>query len=175
MLDSESDGDLLFVHEGTKIDIPFKERYAPQKWRTSNGTFTITKVGKMKLIFPEFSSFKDAYFSPDIITVMKSAPSSVYDLIIGIKSLTKIGAILHFSNITLTIDKVTFPMHHHDSFMDLNQLSNSLREHLEPQLTLEATHHAVENLDASYNKKLTCQRLLMKSTGISIYTSMKSY
>jgi len=173
LLDSGSDGDLLFVYERTKLYIPYKERYAPQKWRTSNGTFTITKVGKMKLIFPEFSSFKDAYFSPDIITVMKSAPSSVYDLIIGIKSLTKIGAILHFSNITLTIDKVTFPMHHHDSFMDLNQLSNSLREHLEPQLTLAATHLDLKILDASYDKKLTCQRLLMKSASISIYPASK--
>ena len=152
LLDSGSDGDLLFVQEGTKIDIPFKERYAPQKWRTSNGTFTTTKVGKMKLVFPEFSSSKDAYFSPDVITVPKSAPSPVYDLIIGIKSLTEIGAILNFSENTLTIDKVTLPMRQHDSFMDLNQLSNSLREHLEPQSTLEATHRAVEILDANYDK-----------------------
>ena len=30
LLDIGSDGDLLFVHEGTKTYIPFKERYAPQ-------------------------------------------------------------------------------------------------------------------------------------------------
>ena len=85
--------------------------------------------------FPEFSSSKDAYFSSDVITVPKSAPSPVYDydLIVGIKILTKIGAILNFSENTLTIDKVTLSMRQHDSFMDLNQLSNIIREHLEPQ------------------------------------------
>jgi len=83
----------------------------------------------MKLIFPEFSSSKDARFSPDVITVPESAPSPVYDLIIGIKSLTEIGAILNFDENTLTIDKATLPMRQHDSFMDLNQLSNYLKEH----------------------------------------------
>ena len=77
LLDSGLDGDLLFVHDGTKLDILYKERYAPQNWRTSNGTFSTTKVGKMKLVFPEFPSFKDAYFSSDVITVPKSAPSPV--------------------------------------------------------------------------------------------------
>jgi len=97
LLDSGLNGNLLFVHKGTKIDMPFKERYVPQKWCTSNGTFTFTaaKVGKMKLVFPEFSSSKVAYFSPDVMTVSTSTPSPVYDLIIGIKSLTKIVAILN--------------------------------------------------------------------------------
>ena len=71
----------------------------------------------------------------------------MYDLIIGIKSLTEIGAILNFSENTLTIDKVTLPMHQHDSFVYLNQLSNSLRECLEPQSTLEATHRVVVDLN----------------------------
>ena len=31
LLDSGSDGGLLFVREGTKTYIPFQERYAPQK------------------------------------------------------------------------------------------------------------------------------------------------
>ena len=47
LLDSGSDGDLLFVHEETKTYIHFKERYAPQKWRTTNGVFTTINVGNM--------------------------------------------------------------------------------------------------------------------------------
>ena len=54
LLDSGFDGDLVFVQEGTKLDIPFKERNTPQKWSTSNGIFTTTKVGVMDVIFPEF-------------------------------------------------------------------------------------------------------------------------
>jgi len=99
LLDCGLDGDLLFVHEGEKLDISYKEMYAPQKWRTSNGTFTTTELGKRKLVFPQFSSSKDAYFSPDVIPVLKYIPSPVYDLIIGIKSLAEIGAILNFSKI----------------------------------------------------------------------------
>jgi len=77
VLASGSDDDLLFVHEGIELDNPFKERYTPQKMRTSNGTFTTMSIGKMKLSISEFSATKNAYFSPDIITVPKSAPSPV--------------------------------------------------------------------------------------------------
>ena len=83
----------------------------------------------MKWIFPEFSSFKDAYFSWASITVLKSSTSPLYDHTIGIKSLTMIGEILNFSDNTLTFNKVTLSMRRHDSFMNLNQLSDSLREY----------------------------------------------
>ena len=66
--------------------------------------------------------------------------------------MTKIGAILNFSDNTLTTDKVTLPMRCHDSFMDLNHLSTSLIEHFKSQSMLEATYHAIEILlDASYD------------------------
>ena len=45
-----------------------------------------------------------------------------------------------------------------DSLIDQNDLSHILQEHLEPESTAEATHRAVEILDASY-KKLICQAL----------------
>ena len=151
-LDSGSDGDLLFVHEGTKTYIPFKERYAPQKWRTSNGVFTTTKVGNMEVQFPAFSSSKRFTFKPDVVTVPKSAPPHIYDLIIGIKSFANIGAILDFATYNLTLDNVELPMRPFDSLIDHKDLSNMLQEHLEPKSTAETTHRAVEILDASYVK-----------------------
>ena len=39
LLDSGSDGDLLFLYDRDKLT-PTKRRISPQKWRTSNGTFT---------------------------------------------------------------------------------------------------------------------------------------
>ena len=54
LLDSGSDGDLLFVHRESNKHIPCKERIAPQKWRTSNGTFKTTKVGVFELILPVY-------------------------------------------------------------------------------------------------------------------------
>ena len=44
LLDSGSDGDLIFVQTGLKENVPSKERVRPQKWRTSNGTFRTTFV-----------------------------------------------------------------------------------------------------------------------------------
>ena len=54
LLYSGSNRDLVFVQEGTKPYILFKERNVPQKWHTSNGTFTTTKVGVLDVIIPEF-------------------------------------------------------------------------------------------------------------------------
>jgi len=125
------------------------------------------------LIFPQFLSFKGAYFSLDIITIPKYEPSLVYDLIIDIKSLTKIGAILNFSDNTLTIDKVTLRMHRHDSFMDLNQLSNSLKEHLKPQSMLETSYRAVEILDASYDKADLLKSFNEKCKHLNLYPHQK--
>ena len=58
LLDSGSDGDLLFFHPSNKEYIPSKERLRPQKRTTSNGTFKTTKVGNLDLKFPEFSESK---------------------------------------------------------------------------------------------------------------------
>ena len=103
LLDSGSDGDLIFFHEGTKMYIPFKENYAPQKWRMSNGVFTTTKVDNMEVLFLAFSSSKRFNFKPDVVIVPKSAPLPIYDLIIGIKSLANIGAMLNFAPYNLTL------------------------------------------------------------------------
>ena len=73
LLDSGSNGDLVFVQEGTKPYIPYKEQYMPQKWRISNGIFTTTKVGVMDVIFPEFLSSKVASFKPDVVNISKTA------------------------------------------------------------------------------------------------------
>ena len=78
LLDSCVNGDLVFVQEGTKSYIPFKERYVPQKWRTSNGTFTTTKIGVMDVIFPEFSSSKVTSFKPDVVSIPKTANPPAY-------------------------------------------------------------------------------------------------
>ena len=43
LLDSGSDGDLLFLKPESSSIIPTKERILPQKWRTSNVTFSTIK------------------------------------------------------------------------------------------------------------------------------------
>ena len=109
LLDSGSDGDLLFEH-GKKSIIPRKKRFAPQKWRTSSGTFETKDVGGLDIAFPEFSRSKKACFRPDIVRIGENEPAPVYDLIVGVKSLANMGVVLDFAAGTLTIDKVTLPM-----------------------------------------------------------------
>ena len=53
-------------------------------------------------------------------------------MIIGVKSLSKIGAILNFVDNTVTIDKIELPMRPHDTFMDIKALNTQFWELLEP-------------------------------------------
>jgi hypothetical protein len=153
LLDSGANGDLLFVQEGTKCPIPFKERYKPQKWRTSNGTFETSKVGRVELQFPEFSDSKLATFKPDVVSVPKGHPPPVYDLIIGVQSLFSIGAVLNFADHTLTIDKIKLPMRPHDVLLCLKDLNSTLlKGDVEPASTREQTQRTVKILDAKYEK-----------------------
>ena len=151
LLDSGSDGDLLFLYDRDKLT-PTKRRISPQKWRTSNGTFTTTEVGDLKVTFPEFSNSKRASFRPDIIRLPKNSPKPVYDLIIGVQSLANIGCILDFASKSLTIDSIKLPMRPQDSFMDPKALRTQFKEILEPASMREATNRAVKILDSKYEK-----------------------
>ena len=84
LLDTGSDGDLMFLQKGRKSYVPFKERYAPQTWRTSNGLVCTTRVANLDLIFPEFSKSKVAKIKPDVVMVEEDAPKPTYDIIIVI-------------------------------------------------------------------------------------------
>ena len=86
LLDSGSDGDLVFVRKGTS-EVPYTRRNAAQKWRTTNGIFETNKVGNLNMIFPSFSESKIASLKPDIFEISESAPKPAYDLIIGIQSM----------------------------------------------------------------------------------------
>ena len=152
LLDSGSDGDLLFVHLHNKEYIPSKERLHPQRWTTSNGTFKTTKVGYLDLKFPEFSESKLFKVRPDIVDVPKEMNKPVYDLIIGVKTMTKMGVILDFQNKMLVIDKSIQPMKSLESLNDTNLLNNFHRDHLEPDSARDSTKRTVEILDASYEK-----------------------
>ncbi|MCP4745877.1 MAG: hypothetical protein GY874_06995, partial [Desulfobacteraceae bacterium] len=151
LLDSGSDGDLLFVQKGTNCIIPLKKRVLPQKWRTSNGTFMTKNVGDLKLRFPEFSRSKVASFQPDIVEVPKTAAAPVYDLILGVKSLANMGAILDFAEATITIDQVTLPMRAKGHY-DMKSIRAQFRDLLEPISMREATNRALKILDAKYEK-----------------------
>ena len=153
LLDSGSDGDLLFVKKGSRLKVPYKERYAAQTWRTSNGTVKTTNVAKLDLCFPEFSTSKRVKFTPDVVSISipEDVPNLTYDLIIGVESLVKIGGILDFSNQEVTIDGLKIPMRP-KSELKIKEINLQFRKELEPISTHEATHRLEEILDAEYLK-----------------------
>ena len=172
LLDSGSDGDLLFLYDGDTLT-PTKKRISPQKWRTSNGTFTTTEVGDLKVTFPEFSNSKRASFRPDVIRLPKNSTKPVYDLIIGVQSLANLGCILDFASKSLTIDSVQLPMRPQDSFMDPKTLRTQFKEFLEPVSMREATNRAVKILDSKYEKANLEEVVQTICTHLSSYQQSK--
>ena len=104
LLDSGSDGDLAFVCRGMKESIPYKKRIAPQRWCMSNGTFVTDKVGdNLEFILPKFSESIMVTIDPDIFELIKMSPQPEYYLIIGLKTMTKLGMVLNFDDNVITI------------------------------------------------------------------------
>ena len=58
----------------------------------------------MQMKFPEFSRNKKFSMQPEIVTLDNNAPNSVFDIIIGVDALRKVGVILNFAQETITID-----------------------------------------------------------------------
>ena len=103
LLDSGSEGDIAFRHVGHRSStfIPYKERFAPQRWRTSNGIFETTKVGKLEVSFPDYSSSKRISLQPDIVDVRVEDDEPIYDLILGVETMAKLGIVLNFQIVQL--------------------------------------------------------------------------
>ncbi len=56
LLDTGSNGDLLFLEKGSNKYIPVVSRAVPESWSTSNGTFKNKKVGEVEISFVEYSA-----------------------------------------------------------------------------------------------------------------------
>ena len=106
----------------------------------------------MDLKFLEFSESKLFKVRPDIVDIPKEMNKPVYDLIIGVKIITKKGVVLDFKTQMLVIDKSVQPMKPFESLMDTNILNIFLRDHLKPNSTRDSTKRTLEILDASYEK-----------------------
>ncbi len=51
LLDSGSDGDLVFVNTDKPMLLPYPKRLVPQSWNTSNGIFQIKRNARVELNF----------------------------------------------------------------------------------------------------------------------------
>jgi hypothetical protein len=148
LLDSGSDGDLLFHRKGTPKCFPYSARLVPESWCMSNGNFYTEGKGKLEIR-------KTATLQPDIVEYDDDSEKPAFDLIIGVETMKEFGIILDFKDQIITIDDDTLPMRDITNLplprkrgLDFQNLASSL----EPTSTEMATQRAVQILDANYKK-----------------------
>jgi hypothetical protein len=67
LLDSGSDGNLVFVDKDKLMLLPSSKRLVPQLWNTSNGRFQTKQKADIELNFFEYSDSKRYLAAPDIV------------------------------------------------------------------------------------------------------------
>jgi hypothetical protein len=123
LLDSGSDGDLMFHEKGTPMHFPYLARQVPNSWHTSNGNFLTKGRSKVNLKFFEYSNSKEYLVTADIVQYDKNTMTKpVYDLILGCRTTKELGIVLDFQTKEITIDEIILPMR------DINSLTTSKME-----------------------------------------------
>ena len=141
LLDSGSDGDLIFIDKDKPMLLPSAKRLVPQSWNTLSGRFQTTRKAEIDLNFFEYSNSKRYLTAPDIVEYSKiNRPQ--YDIILGVKTMKEYGIILDFKDKMITIDEVKLPMRNINylqgsSTIRALRLNHSLA--MEPQSTQDAT------------------------------------
>jgi hypothetical protein len=154
LLDSGSDGDLIFIDKDKPMLLPSAKRLVPQSWNTSSGRFQTTRKAEIELNFSEYSDRKRYLRAPDIDEYSKiNRPQ--YDIILGVKTMKEYDIILDFKDKMITLDEVKLPMRNINylqgsSTIRVLRLNHSLV--MEPQSTQDATKHVTQILDANYKR-----------------------
>jgi hypothetical protein len=154
LLDSDSDGDLIFIDKDKPMLLPSAKRLVPQSWNTLSGRFQTTKKAETKLNFFEYSNSKRYLVAPDIVEYSKINKPQ-YDVILGVKTIKEYGIILDFKDKMITVDEVKSPMRNINylqgsSTIRALRLNHSLA--MELQSTQDATKHVTWILDANYKR-----------------------
>ncbi len=109
LLDSGSNGDLIFVNKDKPMLLPYSKRLAPQSWNTLNGIFQTQRKARVELNFFEYSDSKRYHVEPDVVEYDENNRPQ-YDLILGTVSIKELGIILNFWDKMITIDEIILPM-----------------------------------------------------------------
>ncbi len=95
LLDSGSDGNLIFVDKDKPMLLPSAKRLIPQLWDILSGMFQTTQKAEIELNFFEYSDSKRYLTAPDIVEYNKiNRPQ--YDIFLGVKTMKEYGIILDF-------------------------------------------------------------------------------
>ncbi len=89
LLNSSSDGDLIFIDKDKPMLLPSAKRLVPQSWNTSSERFQTTRKAEIEVNFFEYSDSKRYLAAPDIVEYSK-IDRPQYDIILGVKTIKKI-------------------------------------------------------------------------------------
>jgi hypothetical protein len=109
LLDSGSDGKLVFVSKEKPILLPYSKRLVPQSWITLNGIFQTKLKARVELNFFEHSVSKRYYSEPDVVEYKKGSRPQ-YDLILGTQTMNELGIVLDLKAKSTTIDEIILTM-----------------------------------------------------------------
>ncbi len=109
LLDSGSNGNLIFVNKDKPMLLPYSKRLVPQSWNTLNGIFQMWLKAWVELSFFEYSDSKRYQVEPDVVKYDENNRPQ-YDLILGTVSMKEFGIILNFRDKMITIDEIILPM-----------------------------------------------------------------
>ncbi len=152
LLDSGSDGNLIFVNKDKLVLLPYLKRLVPQSWNISNGIFQTKRKARIELNFFECSDSKRYYSEPDVVEYDKGSKLQ-YDLILGTDTMKWLDIVLNFKAKMITMDEIILPMRNINYLQGACtlcglKLNNSLA--MEPQSTQDATKRATWILHAKY-------------------------
>ena len=71
LIDSGSDGDLMFHEKGTPMHFPYLTRQVPNSWHTPNGSFLTKGRSKVSLKFFEYLNSKEYLVTSDVVEYVK--------------------------------------------------------------------------------------------------------
>jgi hypothetical protein len=162
LLDSGSDGYLVFVNKDKPMLLLYSKRLVPQSWNTSNGTIQTKRKATIELNFFEYSDSKKFYSEPDMVEYNKGSKPQ-YDLMFGTETMKELGIMLDFKAKMITIHEIILPMRniYHlqgASMLCALKLNNSLA--MEPQSTQDSIKCATQILNANCKKKTDHQSIV---------------
>jgi hypothetical protein len=109
LLDSGSDGNLIFVNKDKPMLLTSSKKLVPQSWNTLNGMFQTKHNARIELNFFEYSDSKRFFAEPDVVKYNKNNRLQ-YDLILSTETMKEFGIVLDLKAKTITVNEVILPI-----------------------------------------------------------------
>ena len=96
LLDTCSSADLYFHDNGKSKPVPYLTWQVPKSWHMSNRTFKRHRRGKLRIKFLDYSASREYLVQPDIVEYDGYSMSQPGFVILGTKTLKKLGIVQNF-------------------------------------------------------------------------------